>query len=135
MDIADNDFNLPEALLRNRRNTKWTTYGDEVMPAWIAESDFRLAAPVLSAAERILLDEDFGYPRRNGGTADNAVAEAFARRMQDRFGWNVLPADVQVVTDLVQAVVAAIMAFSQEGDGVIVQTPCYPPFRDAVAAT
>jgi cystathionine beta-lyase len=135
MDDFSSDFEATEEWLRARRTTKWTTYGADILPAWIAESDFRLAEPVMRSASRLLAEEDFGYPRREDGTADFAVSLAFSRRMQSRFGWQVSAGDVQVVTDLVQAVVAAIMAFSDEGDGVVVQTPCYPPFRDAIAAT
>lgn len=135
MTFPINDLELPEGSLRARRSTKWTTYGADIYPAWIAESDFRMAQPIMESATRILEDEDFGYPRRENGSADLIVASAFRRRMASQFGWAVEEKDTQVVTDLVQAVVAAIMAFSNESDGVVVQTPCYPPFRDAVAAT
>jgi cystathionine beta-lyase len=39
------------------------------------------------------------------------------------------------VSDLVQGTYAPILAFSDPGDGVILQTPNYPPFRDAIATT
>ena len=36
-----------------------------------------------------------------------------------------------MLPDLVQATFAAVMAFSDPGDGVIVQVPHYAPFREA----
>jgi cysteine-S-conjugate beta-lyase len=33
-------------LLRARHSAKWTTYPPDVLPAWVAETDFALAAPV-----------------------------------------------------------------------------------------
>jgi len=63
------------------------------------------------------------------------VSRAFARRMQSRFGWTVDPDDVFTCTDLVQTSFAAVLAFSDPGDKVVLQTPAYPPFRDAVQGT
>jgi len=42
---------------------------------------------------------------------------------------------VLVLADLVQATYASILAFSEPGDGVIVQVPSYPPIREAVEST
>ena len=72
---------------------------------------------------------------RDTARADLAVAEAFVRRMQARFGWSPDVELVQTVADLVQATFACIMAFSEPGDGVILQIPAYPPFREAVEDT
>ena len=32
--------------LRTRRSAKWSLYPDDVIPAWVAESDFPLAQPI-----------------------------------------------------------------------------------------
>ena len=55
--------------------------------------------------------------------------------MEKRFGWKTEPTLVQVVADLVQGTFAPILAFSEPGDGVILQVPAYPPFREAITAT
>jgi cystathionine beta-lyase len=55
--------------------------------------------------------------------------------MQKRFGWKTDPAEVQVIADLVQGTFAPILAFSEPGDGVILQLPAYPPFRESIATT
>ena len=39
------------------------------------------------------------------------------------------------MADLVQGTYAPILAFSDPGDGVVLQVPNYPPFRDAIATT
>src|SRR5690242_11379546 len=53
--------------------------------------------------------------------------------MRERFGWEVDRELVLPVADLVQAIVASVMAFAGPGEGVVVQTPIYPPFLHAVA--
>jgi cystathionine beta-lyase len=129
------DFELSLAALRARRNSKWNQYGPDVLPAFVADMDFSVAKPIQSAIERIVRDDDYGYPMRNGQRADWAVAEAFVTRMKSRYDWQSSPDLVMPVADLVQGTYAPILAFSDPGDGVILQTPNYPPFRDAILTT
>jgi cystathionine beta-lyase len=54
--------------------------------------------------------------------------------MDARFGWRVAPERVRPVTDVVQGIAACLMAFSERGEGVAIQTPAYPPFFVVVDA-
>jgi cystathionine beta-lyase len=129
------DFLLSREALLQRRNAKWNQYAPDVIPAYVADMDIRVA-PEVEAAIRASVDAaDFGYPMRNGKKADAAVAEAFSRRMLRLYGWQADPELGLPLSDLVQANFAAVMAFSEPGDGVIVQVPNYPPFRAAVEET
>ena len=125
-------FELTEEFLRSRRNAKWNWYKPDVIPAWVAEMDFALADPIRKSLATLSDQMDLGYPVREGGVAENAVAAAYSKRMKDRFGWETDPKLVQPVADLVQGTFAPIMAFSDNGDGVILQTPAYPPFYEAI---
>lgn len=125
-------FVLPIETMRRRRGAKWHRHGPEVLPAWVADMDFAVAEPVQRAIARLVEDGDYGYPHRDG---DDRVEVAFAERMRDRFGWAVDPERVLPVADLVQALVAAVVAFSEPGDGVAVQTPIYPPFLETIDGT
>jgi cysteine-S-conjugate beta-lyase len=126
------DFLLPIEALRRRRSAKWHRYGPDVLPAWLADMDFAVAEPVQRAMRRLVEEGDYGYPHR---PVEQGVEAAFADRMRERFGWRPDPARVVPVADLVQALVAGVVAFSERGDGVVVQTPVYPPFLAAVATT
>jgi len=123
---------LDVSVLEGRRSEKWGTYPKGILPLWVAEMDFPLAAPV-DAVLRDMLDRgDFGYvlpPVRTG------LAEAFAERMQQRFGWAVDPARVVVLSDVVQGMSLALQNLLAPGDGAIVQTPIYPPFLGSVRET
>jgi cystathionine beta-lyase len=128
-------FELSQSALQARRNVKWNQYGADVLPAFIADMDFAVAAPIQAAIERIVRDRDYGYPLRDGERVDRLVAKAFAKRMQSRFGWELSPDLVLPMADLVQGTYAPILAFSDPGDGVVLQTPNYPPFRDTINTT
>lgn len=119
---------LDLAKLRARRGEKWQLYGPDVLPAWVAEMDFDLPPPVRRAVEEALAVEDLGYPLE----APRALREAFAERMAGRFGWQVDPADAEVLSDVVQGIYVAIDRLTRPGDGIVVQTPVYPPFLGAV---
>jgi cysteine-S-conjugate beta-lyase len=108
--------------LRRRRSVKWSRYPSDVLPAWVAEMDFPLAAPVKRAlAEAIELD-DCGYP-------DPAeLGRAFAEFALRRHGWRVDPAAVSPSPDVVGALTAVLKEVTDPGDRVVINTPVYYPF-------
>ena len=125
----DSDLELSVAELRARRGSKWHRYPPDVLPAWIADMDFPVAPPVQRAIERIAEQGDYAYALRE---PDETVAAAFKNRMRERFAWEPDPDLVIEVADLIQAVTAGIVAFAAPGEGVVVQTPIYPPFLSAI---
>ena len=128
------DFLMTESELRTRRSAKWASFGPEVLPAFVAEMDFHVAPAIQAAIERIVSAGDYGYDATPGGTV-HPLALAFASRMQSRYGWNVDAGLARPVTDLVQGLYAAVTAFSAAGQGVVIQSPIYPPIRNAVIET
>jgi cystathionine beta-lyase len=129
---ADVDFDrLDLERLRRRRGEKWRTFAPDVLPAWVAEMDFPLAAPVRRAIEEAIELDDLGYPLEPRRLE---LPELFAARMAQRYGWRVEPGRVELLTDVVQGLYVAIDRLSAAGEGVVVQTPVYPPFLGAVRA-
>lgn len=129
-----NNFEMTERDLRQRGGLKWRQYPTDVLPAFVADMDFAVAPAVHDALVSIVDGQQYGYPARTGaGTPDHAV-EVFADRMTRLFGWSIMPQDVVVCSDLLQAISATLLSFSTRGDAVIVQQPCYPPFRDAITS-
>lgn len=111
--------------LRHRKGVKWTTYGEDVLPAWIADMDFDAAPPVKQAIAEALERDDLGYP---ADARHRVLARAFTERMATRFGWQPDPRLVVPVGNLIQALIAAVGTFSQAGEGIVIQTPIYYPF-------
>ena len=118
--------------LERRRSSKWHFHPRDVMPAWVAEMDFPIAAPIQAELQRLIETSDVGYPLED---RDTGLPDAFSERMNDRFGWNPDPSRVELISEVVQGMYIAIEAFSEVGDGAIVQTPIYPPFLSAVRDT
>src|SRR5581483_1749418 len=71
----------------------------------------------------------------NGERAEQDVKNAFVRHMKRRFDWDTSAGQVIANADLVQGTFATVLAFSDPGDGVILQVPNYPPFRESITST
>ncbi|MDD9802680.1 MAG: pyridoxal phosphate-dependent aminotransferase [Deltaproteobacteria bacterium] len=120
---------LDLAQLRRRRGEKWALFPPEVLPLWVADMDFPVAQPIRQRLQQALDDGDLGYPRHPALTP---LRELFAERMQQRFAWQIPPRRVELITEVVQGMQVAVHQFCAPGDGVIVQTPIYPPFLETV---
>lgn len=115
--------------LRRRRGGKWTSFGPDVLPAWVADMDFPIAEPIKAAVRAVLDRDDGGYP---GEASLRALGTVFAERMHARFGWEPDGPRTQPVGDLIQAMLASVATFAAPGEGVVIQTPIYPPFLQIV---
>ena len=67
--------------LRARGTRKWTVYPEDVLPAFIAESDFPTAPAVKDRLRRAVEDETFGY---TPGSSD--LQQSLSDFYADRFG-------------------------------------------------
>jgi len=113
------------AMLRARGSYKWTAPGPGGFGAAVAEMDFGAAPPILDALAGLSADAKFGY--LPPPLADE-LAAACADFQQRRYGWEVDPALVHNVPDVLKALEIAITRFSRPGSPVILPTPAYMPF-------
>ena len=121
---------LTMAALAGRRGEKWSTYPPEVLPAWVAEMDYPVAAPVHEVLSAMVARHDVGYPR---DSLSEGVREVFAARMAEQFDWKVDPARVELLSDVVQGMYLAVGTLTTPGSGLVIQTPIYPPFLQAAS--
>src|SRR5579859_5352866 len=118
--------------LRARGGGKWKKYPPDVLPAFVADMDFKVAPAVQDAVTQFTDTQDYGY----GQLTDTIpLFEAFSAWMVRRHHWQPDPTLTHANADVVQGLVAAIVAFSEPGDGIIAQTPIYPPFLQCIAGT
>lgn len=108
---------------RGNRNAKWSKHDAEILPAWVAEHDFRAPPAVTDAMGRTIQRCDFGY---HDLEAD--VGAAFARWSAERYGWGPDPEFVHTCVDVLQGVTAAVTALAGPGAGVILTPPIYHIF-------
>lgn len=114
------------AALRERQSVKYQYYDADVIPAWVAEMDFPLAAPIAEALHAAIDRSDTGY-RSAVGLIDALVD--FAR---DRWAWDIPHDRIMPVPDVLTGVAQAISILTEPGDGVVVTPPVYTPFFSTI---
>ncbi len=123
------DINVTEAALRRKQGAKWNSYPPNILPAWVADMDFNVAAPIRETLSNQISQSDFGYPL---AAKDSGLLSLFQSRVKKRFNWDISESEVLILNDVVQGLYLGISAFSAENEGVVIQTPIYPPFLSAV---
>ncbi|MCC2031997.1 MalY/PatB family protein [Microbacterium allomyrinae] len=118
---------LPIDELRQRTSTKWRKYPPQVLPLFVAETDFPPAPAITAALTRAVLLGDTGYT-----PPDPGVATAYASFAARRFGSDVDSSRIRWTGDVMMGVVEILRAVTQPGDRVVVTPPVYPPFYDTV---
>ena len=117
------DAHFAAGLKRGNRNAKWSRYGPDALPAWVAEHDFRPPPAVTDAMQATIDRGDFGYH-----DLEDDVGAAFARWSAERYGWSPDPEFVHTCVDVLQGVTAAVTALAGPGEGVILTPPIYHIF-------
>lgn len=128
------DFDTP----LNRRGTncmKWDDMGarfgrDNLLPFWVADMDFRSPPEVVEVLRGAVDSGVFGYPVMTDGLRDSV-----AKWQETRHGWKVDAGCVGFTPGVVTGLACAVNAFTSPGDGIVIQTPVYPPFFDVIAGS
>ena len=130
MTDADGLLTVDESRCRARIGVKWAKYGPEVLPAWVADMDFDPPGPVLDAIRGHLDRGDLGY----GPFAADLIGH-YANWQERQHGWRPDAAGLRAFTSALHALEVALWNTTERGDGVVVFTPIYYPFLDAIAAS
>ena len=113
--------------LQARGTRKWTVFEEDVLPLWIAESDFPTAPAVKKALEEMVDKETFGYtpaPKVSG------LREAVADFYNDRYGWRPNSDHIFWIGDVERGLLLGVQYFTREDSPVIVPVPSYPPLLE-----
>ncbi|NOY97358.1 MAG: putative C-S lyase [Chlorobi bacterium] len=129
-------YNFDEIIDRTGTNClKWDLRSrffktDDVLPLWVADTDFRSPDFIIDAIRERAGHELFGYSFR-----PDSYYEAIISWMKRQHGWDIEKNWISFSPGVVSALTFAIETFSKPGDGVIVQPPVYFPFFDCVKGT
>ena len=111
---------------RDSDSNKWRKFPPDVLPLWVADMDFASPPAVVAALRARVEHGFFGYLTENP-----ELREVVAERLAKRFGWRVEPETVVPVPGVNAGVNLAVRALTRPGDGLLVQTPLYPPLLRA----
>lgn len=103
---------------------------EDFIPMWVADSDFACPAHVVKAMQTRAAKEIYGYCAPLPPFYD-----AVCWWQKERYGWIVEPTWITALPSVVSGLNIAIRTLTNEGDGVIIQSPVYDPFSSIVQRT
>jgi len=121
------DFDTP--IDRNGTwSSRWDRYaGRDVIPLWVADTDFRAPPAVLDAFAARVAHGVFGY-----SAPPDALRAAVVQRMQRLYGWSIEQSWIVFLPGVVPGLHLAARHLCAPDQHVLVPTPIYQHFKRAV---
>lgn len=111
-------------------DARQATFGRaDVIPLWVADMDFA-APPAVTRA----LQERAAHPVYGYNVVPESVHESLQSWLRQHHGWQVQREWIVLCPGVVPSLHAAVMAFANPGEAVIVQPPVYAPFFSSVTS-
>lgn len=108
----------------NTASQKWDRYrGQDILPMWVADSDFRAPQAVMDALARRVEHGVFGYT-----LPPDSLVEVIISRLQRLYRWQVSADEILFLPGLVCGLNLTTRACADSSEGIMVPTPIYPPF-------
>lgn len=127
--------NLDFDTVIERKHTKSLKYDfaakrgkpEDVLPLWVADMDFKVSSYITDAMESMISHGIFGYSE-----SEEDYFEAVSRWMKRHHDWEVKEDWLVKTPGIVFALAMAVRAFTEKGDGVLIQQPVYYPFGEVI---
>jgi cystathionine beta-lyase len=100
---------------------------EDVMPFWVADMEFAAAPVIRDALAARVSHPVYGYT-----SVSPSLLAAVTEWNRKRYGLVFGVDDLSMVPGVMPGVAAAMQAFTEPGDGVVVQPPLYPPLAQSV---
>lgn len=104
---------------------KWGMTEPGVIPAWVAEMDYAVAEPVLTALRDAIERGELGYPRFDLGGGE--LGEAYAAFAARHFAHEVDPRQVIPTVDVTAGVRLVLDVLSPDRSPMVLPLPAYSP--------
>jgi cystathionine beta-lyase len=99
----------------------------DVIPMWVADMDFAAPQAITAALIQRAAHPIYGYT-----LYPDSMYNALIAWLKKRHDWQIERTWITMSPGIVTALHATVLATTQPGDGVIVQSPVYPPFYSCV---
>ncbi|WP_430817280.1 MalY/PatB family protein [Carboxylicivirga sp. RSCT41] len=100
---------------------------DDLLPLWVADMDFAAPPEIQESIMARARHEVYGYTIRKEEFT-GAIVDWCAYKHQ----WTIKDEWIEYSPGVVPALAFSVLAFSNPGDGVIINTPVYPPFYSVI---
>ncbi|MGQ0652358.1 MAG: MalY/PatB family protein, partial [Betaproteobacteria bacterium] len=111
-------------------STRWDRYGPDVIPLWVADSDFRCPSEVIAAITARAQHGVLGYT-----TPPAELAQTIVERLARLYRWRVEPSWIVFVPGVVAGLYLAARRLCAAGEHGLVPVPVYQHLKRALALT
>jgi cystathionine beta-lyase len=135
IDLDSPDLNTPDInnydfdKVIDRKNTfslKWDKYkGTDIIPLWIADSDFETAPEIIQALHERVAHGVFGYTTQ----PTSAVKDAIVYHLSTHYDWQIDRDWIVPLPSLVRGLALSCAVAGIEGDSILIPQTIYPPFK------
>ena len=101
---------------------------EDILPMWVADMDFPSPPPVVKAVTERASHGIYGYT-----VPSEKLPGLIGNWMKKRHAWEIDPRSIVHSPGVVTSVNTAVLAFTEPGDKVLMQTPIYYPFYSSIA--
>ena len=131
--MAERNLNFDKVI--NRKNTRCLKYDfaerrgmpKDVLPLWVADMDFETSSYVEDALVERAKEGIFGYSE-----VQTPYFEIVRDWMKKHHDWDVQEKWLIKTPGIVMALAMAVKAYTQPGEGVLLQLPVYYPFSEVI---
>ncbi|MFP3455619.1 MalY/PatB family protein [Psychrobacter sp. SIMBA_152] len=120
-------YNFDEII--DRRDTgslKWH-YSDDTIALWVADMDFKAAAPILSTVEQVMQHGILGYTKPT-----DALYDSIINWHGSRYDLQLEKKNILFSPGVVPSLALMMNVFTKVGEAVLVNDPIYTPFMSKV---
>ena len=103
------------------------TVGDDIVPLSVADMEFKNPPEIIEGLKHYLDGAVLGYTEPT-----EQYLSAVCGWMERRHSWKIDPEWIVTTPGVVPALYASVQVFTQPGDGVLIMTPVYYPFYEAM---
>ncbi len=106
-------------------SAKWDRYrGTDILPMWVADTDFVVAPEIASAMQQRLSHKVFGYSNK-----PDSLDELVVERIRRLYQWSVEPQWLVWLPGVMSGLHMATRCIGSSGDSVLVPSVIYAPFK------
>ncbi|MBS0011654.1 MAG: PatB family C-S lyase [Bacteroidales bacterium] len=126
-------YNFDEAVARQgtscvKYDSRKDVFGtDNLIPMWLADMDFKSPPFIIQAIRKRLEHEILGYTIRR-----KEYFSSLSKWLERRHSWSIKEEWISFSPGIVPALNICTLAYTGEGDKIIIQPPVYFPFFNAV---
>lgn len=131
--MSEKNLNFDEVIDRTHTNSlkydcaRQRGMPEGILPLWVADMDFQVSSYIQEDLKRLAEHGIFGYSE-----PDESYFKAVAGWMKKQHDWEVDRRWLVKTPGVVYALAMAVQAYTEPGDGVLIQQPVYYPFSEVI---